>query len=135
MEQMSFHKQKLYSLIVAGVGLISLLLPWVSLGFFGSINGFHGWGFLSLIGILGVVAACFMGDKTKVFDDTFKKVALASFAAMGLGALLFFLRISSSFLGGATGIGIWLCLIAGVVGVLWVMGIIKLPDTKKPPQP
>lgn len=131
MEQVNLHKQKLYSLIIAGIAFIALFLPWISLGFFGSANGLRSWGLLSLLGVVGVVAACLMGNKTLPFDDTFKKVALASFGAIALGALIFFIRLSSIGLG-ATGFGIWLCLIAGVLGVLWVMGIVKLPDAKKP---
>ena len=51
MENLGFHKSKLYSLILAGVGLISMLLPWISLGGFGSKNGFGGWGLLVLVGV------------------------------------------------------------------------------------
>lgn len=140
MEQMNFHKQKLYSLIIAGVALISLILPWISFSFGGfgggSANGFRSWGILSFLGVVGVAIASFLGDKSKVFDETFRKVALISFGAIGLGALIFFLRISS--VGGGfgsavgAGFGLWLCLIAGVVGVVWVLGLIKLPDIKKP---
>jgi hypothetical protein len=139
MEQMNFHKQKLYSLIIAGVALVSLLLPWVSISFGfagGSFNGFRGWGILSLFGIIGIAASCFMGNKALPFDDTFKKVALGSFAAIGLGALLFFLRLSSAFGGGfggvSAGIGLWICLVAGVLGIVFLLGIVKLPDPKKP---
>jgi hypothetical protein len=130
MEQ-SLHKQKLYSLIIAGIGFIAILLPWFSF-FIASANGLRGWGLLSLVGVGGVVAASLIGDKTKPFDDTFRKVALASFGAMALGALLFFIRLSSAGLG-SVGFGLWLCLIAGALGLLFVLGIIKLPDTKKPP--
>ena len=61
MEQMKFHKQKLYSLILAGVAIISMLLPWFSVkasggfGFGVSKNGFGSWGLLALIGA-GVTA-------------------------------------------------------------------------------
>lgn len=140
MEQVNFHKQKLYSLIIAGIALISLLLPWVSIsmGILGdqSVNGFRSWGILSLLGVIGVAAACFLGDRSAPFDDTFKNVALGSFAAIALGALLFFLlKINSgtaSIISVGSGIGLWLCLVAGVVGVVLVLGKIKLPDTKKP---
>ncbi len=134
------HKQKLYSLIIGGVALIALILPWVSisLGGFGggSANGLRSWGILSLLGIGGVAAACFMGDKTKEFDEMTKKIALGSFAAIAAGALIFFLRLSSyggGFGGVKSGLGLWLCLIAGLAGLGWVMGLIKIPDSKKPP--
>mgnify|MGYP001198442372 FL=1 len=142
MEQLNFHKQKLYSLIVAGVALIAIILPWLTFSFGGfgggSANGLRSWGLLSVLGVGGVAVACFMGDKTKEFDATFKKVAMGSFGAIALGALLFFIRIGSA--GGGfgvakSGLGLWLCLIAGLAGLGWVMGLIKLPDNKKPPTP
>ena len=140
MEQMNFHKQKLYSLIVAGIALIAMILPWVSFSFGvfggGSANGFRSWGFLSLLGIAGVAVACLMGDKTKEFDEMYKKVVMGSFGAIAGGALIFFLRISSfggGFGGVGSGFGLWLCLLAGLAGLGWILGLIKLPDNKKPP--
>lgn len=139
MENLNFHKQKLYSLIVAGVALVSLILPWISISFGGfgsSANGFRSWGLLSFLGVIGVAVACFIGDKTKEFDDMYKKVAMGSFGAIAAGALLFFLRLSSigGGLGSAvkSGIGLWICLVAGGAGLAWVLGLIKLPDSKKP---
>lgn len=86
MENLGFHKSKLYSLILAGVALISLLLPWVSVsagGFGGaSKNGFGGWGLLVLIGIGLVAAACFMGNKALAFDDMGKNLFLAALAQL-----------------------------------------------------
>ncbi|HEY6503829.1 MAG TPA: hypothetical protein VIZ28_07645 [Chitinophagaceae bacterium] len=142
MENLNFHKQKLYSLIIAGVALIAMILPWASfsLGIFGgdSVNGFRSWGILSLFGVIGVAIACLLGDKSKEFDETFKKVALGSFGAIALGALLFFFRINSyggGFGGVGSGLGLWLCLVAGLAGLGWVSGLVKLPDNKKPPSP
>lgn len=135
MEQLNLHKQKLYSLIIAGIALISLMLPWINLGmgFIGgaTVNGFRGWGILSLIGIIGVALACFMEDRSVEFGEMSKKIALASFGAIGVGALLFFFRINAKTMGfGESGIGIWICLIAGVIGLVFVLGKIKLPDPK-----
>jgi len=128
-------KQKLYSLIVAGVALLSIFLPWITikLGILGgnSANGLRGWGVLSLLSVGVVAAACFMGDKTKEFDANTKKIALGGFGGIALGALLFFIR-KSSYGGGmlndavGTGFGLWLCLLAGIAGLAWVYGLIKL---------
>jgi len=126
------------TLIIAGVAFISLILPWVSISFGfagGSVNGFRSWGILSLLGVIGIVISCLMGNKAVQFDETFKKVALGSFGAIGLGALIFFIRLSSyggGFGGVSAGFGLWLCLAAGVFGVIFLLGIIKLPDPKKP---
>jgi hypothetical protein len=127
-------KQRLYSLIVAGVGLISIFLPWVTIrygGFSGgSVNGLHSWGLISVIGVGVVAAACFMGNKAAGFDANGKKMAMAGFGAMVVGALLFFLRINS-FGGGISsavhaGLGLWICIAAGLAGLAWVMGFIKM---------
>lgn len=135
MDQMNFHKQKLYALIIAGIAFIALFLPWVSMGMFGSANGFRSWGLLSFLGVVGVIVSCFVGDKSIPFDDTFKKVAMGSFAGIAVGALIYYFNLGSGFIRLDSGFGLWLCLIAGILGLLWVIGLVKLPDNKKPPTP
>jgi len=135
MEQMNFHKQKLYSLIVAGVALVALLLPWLSVSFLGasqSWNGFRGWGLLSLIGIIGVGALSFIGNKTEAYTPEYKKYVLIAFGAIAAGALLFFFR-KNSVVGGFdnladTGIGLWICLVAGLGGLAFNYGLIKIDN-------
>lgn len=135
MEKLNLHKQRIYSLIIAAVALITLLLPWISVNIYGmsrSWNGLKGWGLLSLLGVGAVAAASFMGDKTKDYDATMKKVVLGGFGAIVLGALLFFLRktaVTGGIPGISTGIGLWLCLAIGAVGVLFHMGIVKPPKS------
>ena len=98
-------------------------------------------GILSLLGIGGVVLASFMGDKTKPYDETFKKLALASFGAIALGGLLTFFTKGSA--GGRgmfaisanVGFGVWLAIIVGLAGLGWITGIIKLPPPNPPPPP
>jgi hypothetical protein len=141
MENLNLHKLKLYSLIIAGVALIATFLKWISWSFGGygggGANGLRGWGLLSIIGIGVVAAACLMGDKTKDFDANQKKMAMGGFAAIAAGALLFFLRLNSvagGFTGVSAGLGLWLCLAAGLAGLALTFGLIKIPDnTKKPP--
>ena len=141
MEQLNFHKQKMYALIVALVAFISLLLPWLTTGFGGSLNGFRGLGLLSLLGIAAVVAFSFMGDKTKEYDANSKKLVMGGFGAMAAGALIFLLTKNSSYGGGIfgsifkPGLGLWLCLITGLAGLALLTGIIKLPDNKPPASP
>jgi hypothetical protein len=137
MENLNLHKQKMYALIVAGVGLISLFLP-VSYGGFGggSVNGLHGEGLIALLGVGGVTAAAFMGDKTKPFEGNARYIAMAGFGAMILGALIAFLSVSGKGRGVVKpGFGIWLEIIAGAVGLLFLLGIIKMPQNKPPTTP
>ena len=131
MEQMNLHKQKLYALIVAAVGVISCILPWwkVSFGGFGpgiSINGLHELGWITFLGFIGAGVVTFvMGDKTKPYEGQEKMIAAACFAGAGAIALIQFLRQTrfASF-------GIFLAIAAGVLGALWVWGIVKLPENK-----
>ena len=138
MEQINFHKQKLYSLIVAAVALVALLLPWVSISFFGasqSWNGLRGWGLLSLIGVGGVVVLSLAGNKTEDYSAEYKKYVMIAFGAVATGAILFFLR-KSSVTGGIddlvkTGAGLWICLIAGLAGLAFNYGLIKVENKNK----
>jgi hypothetical protein len=136
MEQMNFHKQKLYSLIAAGAALIAMILPWakVSIGGYGggSANGFHGEGLITLLGIAAVAVACFMGDKSRPFEGNFKNIALGGFGAIIAGAVIAFINVSGSKYGSVIkpGIGLWLAIAAGVVGLLFLLGVIKFPDPK-----
>lgn len=142
MEQLNLHKQKLYALIIALVAFISLLLPWLTTSFGGSLNGLRGLGLLSLLGIGAVVALSLMGDKSKEYDANAKKLVMGGFGAIVLGALLFLLTKNSTYGGGILGsllkpgLGLWLCIIAGLAGLGLSSGIIKIPESKPPaPKP
>ena len=140
MSPLNFHKQKLVALIAAVLALISLILPWVSFNFLGytsSINGFRSWGILSLLGAVGVVALTFMSDKITSYEQPFKNYVLICFAAIVVGALLFLLR-KNSMAGGVlgedivhTGIGLWICLLAGLGGLAVTYGLIKVSNNQK----
>ena len=124
------HKQRLYSLIIAGVALLTLLLPWVTFGFY-SQNGFRGWGILSLLGILAAAGSVFSGNKTMAFDNMMKKISLGAFGAISLGALIFVLTKDSNYTPFAgLGFGVWVCLAAGVAGLAILLGFIKIPQSK-----
>jgi len=136
MENLNLHKQKLYAVILAAIGVVSCILPWwhVSLGYgYGgiSINGLHKLGIVAFIGFIaaGIVPFVF-GDKTKPFEGQDKMAEMACFggaAAFTLITMLANMKYMS--------FGIFLALAAGVLGLLWVMGIVKMPENKKPPMP
>jgi hypothetical protein len=139
MSQLNFHKQKLYALIAAAIALISLLLPWVNINFLGyttSANGIRGWGILSLIGVIGVAGLTFMTEKMMEYTQPFKNYVTICFGAIALGAVLFLLR-KNSMAGGIygtdivhTGIGLWICLVAGLGGLAITYGLIKVRNNK-----
>lgn len=123
MEQMNFHKQKLYALIAGIVGLISCFLPWWSFNISflgqnfggGSINGMHDLGIIAFLGFAGGIALCFLDDKSKPFSGQFKLIAAGCFAGAALFTLIQFLRASSN-----TSYGLWLSFLAGVAGAVIV---------------
>lgn len=139
MEQMNLHKQKLYALVIAAVGLIACFLPWwkVSFGSFGgfggggySVNGMHDLGIIAFLGFAGAGVVTFiMGDKTKPYDGQPKMIVAACFGAAALFTLIQFLRQTRF-----TSFGLYLALLAGVAGALLVWGIIKLPQSPGTPK-
>jgi peptidoglycan/LPS O-acetylase OafA/YrhL len=124
MENLNLHKQKLYALIVAGVGFIAMFLPWWKVSFGGiggfgggySINGMHEIGILAFLGFLGAGIVTFvMGDKTKPYEGQVKMIAAACFGVAGLIALIQFLRQTSF-----TSFGLYLAILAGIAGAVIV---------------
>jgi hypothetical protein len=132
MEQMNFHKQKLYALIIAGVGVISCLLPWykIDFGFISnSVNGMHGVGIIAFLGFLGAGIVTFIGgDKARPFEGQFKLIAAACFAGAGLFALIQFISETRF-----TSFGLWLAIIAGIAGAAVVYVLKPEQLDKKPP--
>ena len=135
MENLNLHKQKLYAVIIAAIGVISCILPWwhVSFGGFGgyggggvSINGLHKLGIVAFIGFLGAgIVPFLMGDKTKPFEGQEKMVTAACFGGAALFTLLTLL-FNMKYLS----FGIFLALAVAVIGALFVWGIVKMPDNK-----
>jgi hypothetical protein len=150
---LNLHRQRLVALGIALVALISMLLNWSSpkAGITGieSQNGFASWGFMSLAGILGVAAISFIGDKSQPYSGQFKQIVIAGFGLIALGAVIFMIRIftgSSEFntLFGdrqsfklsdlvKPGFGLFLCIAAGLGGLVLISGIIKIPAAANPP--
>jgi hypothetical protein len=90
---------------------------------------------LAVLGVGLVAAACFMGDKSKGFDDMGKKMALGGFGAIAGGAVIYLIRILTvgSGYGGlvkaSPGLGLFLGLAAGALGLLILLGLVKPPKS------
>ena len=125
------NKQKMYALILAAVGVIACILPWwkISYGGYGigvSINGLHELGWLTFLGFIGAGVVTFvMGDKTKEYAGQEKMIVMACFGVAAAIALIQFLRQTRF-----VSFGIFLAIAAGVLGLLLVMGIVKMPANK-----
>lgn len=137
----NLHQQKLYALIAAGIAFIALLLPWITIGGVTWKNGFAGWGILALLGVLTIIVISFLGDKTRQYDENFRKVAMAAFGVIVLAALIT-LMTKNNAVGGMyggnfvkAGFGVWLSIIAGGAGLAWMAGLIKFPPQKSSTTP
>jgi hypothetical protein len=140
MEQINLHKQKLYAVIVAAIGLIAVFLPWwkVSYGGFGgygglgsySVNGMHDLGIITFLGFIGAGIITFvMGDKTRPFEGQAKMIVALCFAGAGLFALIQFLRQTKF-----TSFGLYLAILAAVAGTIIVYFLKpEQIEGKKPP--
>jgi hypothetical protein len=126
------HKQRIFSLIIAGISLIFIFLPWWSYdtSFFSyKINGFRNLGLLSVAGIVGVIIIVCAGDKTQLFAGKIKTIALISFGAIMMGAIAAIAlppALSGYGLSANSGIGLWLTLVSGLMGILVVSGLLKI---------
>lgn len=131
------HKQKLYSLILAGAGLLALILPWRTIRGFNVGNGFNGLGLIALLGVVGILVAIFMGDKTKPFEGQTKQIAMGAFGAIILAAVLVMVT-KASYAGykvaTSPGVGAFLGAAVGLAGLLFLLGIIKVPEKPAPPK-
>ena len=133
-----FHKQKLYALVIAVVGIIACILPWWSFGggsVYGfsvpsvNINGLHELGIVAFLAFIGATVLCFIGGpKDKPFDGQFKMMAAGAFGLAALITLIQFIRVSSG-----TSFGIWLSLLAGIAGAVVVYVLKPEQLGTKPP--
>ena len=146
MQQVNLHKSKIISLVIALVGIISCFLPWwrVSYGGYGeilglggavTINGLHKLGIVAFLAFIAAgVVPVIIGDKTKPFEGQEKMITTICFGAAVLFTLITLLA-NSKFLS----FGIFIALIAGAIGALFVWGIVKMPENKPastpPPSP
>ncbi|HLG38104.1 MAG TPA: hypothetical protein VI461_00500 [Chitinophagaceae bacterium] len=167
MQQLGLHQRKLFALAEALFAFIALLLPWTKYkaeGFnmFGggamsipSENGFRSWGWLVVIGVVAVIICSVLGDKLRDYAGNFKYGVMGAFGLIILGAVIYLIRLNS--VGPlqtqdgmpvkvGAGMGLWLALVAGVIGLAWVSGMLdKLnqksmsqappPSTPPPPPP
>lgn len=109
------HKQRLFIVIAAAIGIISAFLPWVKVSFLGfstsasGIEGGDGWLSLALFAAAGGLAFV-SGDRNAVLDGSMKK-AVAGIGAGAAGFMIIeFLRIGFQF----SSFGVYLSLLAGI---------------------
>jgi peptidoglycan/LPS O-acetylase OafA/YrhL len=80
----TMSKQRKFVLIAAGIGVISMFLPWVS-AYSSSVNGMHGSGILVFLCFAACVAFALMGNQTRTMDKNYWMITLI---AAGLATLI-----------------------------------------------
>ena len=117
----TMNKQRKFVLISAGVGIISMFLPWVSvsmLGYSQSVNGMHDKGILVFLCFAVCALVAYMGDQTKNLEKNIWFITLAAAAIALLIMLWFYSQLSGSMMGVSfLGFGFYIAGLASI-GVL-----------------
>ena len=121
----TMSKQRKYILIAAAVGIISVFLPWITIGAFGmsdSQNGFRSYGIMVFIAFAVTIAISLMGDQTKTLDQSMWMIVLIAGAVAALFTILFFTNLNDAFGVVDPGFGLWIALVAsaGILGSAWL---------------
>ncbi|RYG51098.1 MAG: hypothetical protein EOO01_09225 [Chitinophagaceae bacterium] len=104
MDFQTMNKQRKYLLIIAGIGIIAMFLPWIRISIMGivagSTNGMHDTGILVFLCFLGCGILAFLGDQSKPLDKTMWMITmvLAGIAAIIMLIWLFRMMDTMSFL-------------------------------------
>jgi peptidoglycan/LPS O-acetylase OafA/YrhL len=112
MDFKTLHKQRKFISIAALLGAIGMLLPWIDLGGFGSINGMHGYPTLMFFAFAGAAVMCYLGDQKEYMAKNNWLIALGCAALCVLINIFYLIGISFEF--GFTSFGYWLVLIATI---------------------
>ncbi|HEV7677880.1 MAG TPA: hypothetical protein VGQ42_04880 [Candidatus Dormibacteraeota bacterium] len=128
MRQDNLRRLTLGDRIVVGgtlVTLVAMLLPWWDSGLGVTANGFHDWGWLTLLALAGVamllvvrITAADGGPRLSVDDDV---AYLIGGAAEVLGSVIFWVGNNGRLVGGVR-FGVFVALVGGMVTVIggWV---------------
>jgi hypothetical protein len=95
MDFQTMNKQRIYLLIVSGIGVIAMFLPWIRISIMGivagSTNGMHDTGILVFLCFLGCGILAFLGDQAKPLDKTMWMITmLLSVIAAAIMVIWFF---------------------------------------------
>lgn len=116
------HRQRRFVLIVAAIGLISVFLPWVTVGVLGSsinANGFNGVGIVVFLALLVAAIVSLMGDQTKAEERNLWMVTLIAGAVALLFGIIRYSQISGNTFGIASpGYGLWIALGASLAVIV-----------------
>src|SRR5919197_161073 len=104
-------KQRKFILISAATGIISIFLPWITVGAFGmseSVNGFRSYGIVVFLAFAVVCIISLLGNQVKTLDQTMWMVALGTGIIALLFAIIFLTNMNEGFGIVKAGFGIWI---------------------------
>ena len=116
MDFQTMNKQRKYLLIISGIGIIAMFLPWIRVSVLGivagSTNGMHDTGILVFLCFLGCGIIAFMGDQVKTLEKTMWMITMLLAGLAALIMVIHFFRMMDvmSFLS----IGFYLALICSL---------------------
>jgi hypothetical protein len=120
----TMSKQRLFIIIAAVIGLISLFLPWktVSAGMMGmnmaeSTNGFRDVGIVVFLAFLAAGIISFLGDQTRPLERNMWFAVLGAGGAALLFTIIYMTKSGGDALGiveVGNGIGLWLALLCSI---------------------
>jgi hypothetical protein len=122
------NKQRIFIMVLAVIGIISVFLPWLKGSDGSSISGIAGKGFQSwgaLLACAGTIVICTLGDTTEPLTGLFKWVAVG---LCGIAALLGIYKVLDTI-----GFGLILLQISSVTAVMAAinMGTKKIGEDKR----
>lgn len=116
---MAMNKQRRFIIIAAAVGVISVFLPWATVGGTSISNGFAGGGVVVFLSFAALVAIAFLGDQAKPLPTNMWLLALGLGVLALLLSVVKFSQISGSAFGlVSTGFGLYITLVGAVAALL-----------------
>ncbi len=89
MDFQTMNKQRKFLLIVSGIGIIAMFLPWIRISIMGivagSTNGMHDTGIIVFLCFLGCGLIALMGNQTKALEKTMWMICML---LAGISALI-----------------------------------------------
>jgi hypothetical protein len=124
----NINKQRLFIIVLAVIGIISVFLPWLKGSDGSSISGIAGKGFQSwgaLLASAGTIVVCTLGETTQPLTGIYKWLAIG---LCGIAALLGIYKVLDTI-----GFGLILLQISSVTALMAAvnMGTKKIDDEKR----
>lgn len=115
------NKQRKYLMILSGIGIIAMFLPWIRISIMGivagSSNGMHDTGILVFLCFLGCGLISLMGDQAKPLEKTMWMICMLLAGVAALIMIVHFFRMMDAI--SFVSVGFYLALICAL-GLLFV---------------